>query len=406
MPRETRTIPGESGTAGLVPCRPPSLGTRSPWPARVPNGAVGAQFELYSHSPYCALGMRTRALLFLTVSGMLGPACMNTKKTEAQDPSPAPPSAQTVSAISGRPTVEVRPFRPTVDGKWAGNGISYGPYRKGEHPGREPHPSKENILEDLRILSKRWHLIRTYGWGKTAEDILEVIRDHDIPMLVMQGAWISKEQSKKENDEQVDGVIDLANRFPEIVVAVNVGNEIFVDWSAHRVEDPQVIIEYIRKVRAAVKQPVTVNDDYNFWNKPHSKAIADEVDFIGLHAYAFWNNKPFAEAIEWTEKTYKDIQALHPQHMIAYCETGWPTSRVRGDGSYEGGLVGMADEKNQKLFFEWYDPWVEKNQIVSLYFEAFDEDWKGGWDGENPGDKAEKHWGLYNVDRTPKDVVK
>jgi len=44
-------------------------------------------------------------------------------------------------------------------------------------------------------------------------------------------------------------------------------------------------------------------------------------------------------------------------------------------------------------------------QVVSFYFTSFDETWKGGFDGDNPMDKAEKHWGLFNSDRTPKQVM-
>lgn len=334
-----------------------------------------------------------------------GPAATPEANAESAASSEAAVAGAAPTPISGEPRIEVRPFRPMIDGKWVGNGISYGPYREGETPGGEKLPPKAHILEDLEILAHRWHLIRTYGWGETAEDILEVIRDHELPILVMQGAWISKHQTKEQNDEQVEGVIDLANRFRDIVVAVNIGNEIFVDWSAHRVEDLEPVIQYIRRTRAAIEQPVTVNDDYNFWNKPHSKAIADEVDFIGLHAYAFWNDKTIDEAAAWTDKTYRDIQALHPEHAIAFCETGWPTSRITGGDSYEGGLIGEANEANQRRFFEWYDAWVEENQVDSLYFEAFDEPWKGGWDGKNPAAKAEKHWGLYDVDRKPKAVL-
>ena len=43
--------------------------------------------------------------------------------------------------------------------------------------------------------------------------------------------------------------------------------------------------------------------------------------------------------------------------------------------------------------------------MISFYFEAFDEQWKGGFDGENPLAKAEKHWGVYRSDRTPKKVL-
>ena len=99
------------------------------------------------------------------------------------------------------------------------------------------------------------------------------------------------------------------------------------------------------------------------------------------------------------------IQQRYPDHLIAYCETGWPTSRVYGDGSYEGGLVGRAGEAEQKIFFDQYDAWVERNRVISLYFQAFDEQWKGGFDGENPMDKAEKHWGLYDSQRRPKQAL-
>ena len=286
-------------------------------------------------------------------------------------------------------------------GKWIGNGISYSAYRDGEGPDRSSLTSKENILQDLQLIVGKWKLIRLYGAGRQSERILEVIQDNHLPVKVMQGAWISGHQSKQENDTQVDGLIDLANRFPEIIVAVNVGNEIFVDWSWHKISDINSVIGYIRKVRDEIKQPVTVCDDYNFWNKPRSIKIAREIDFIGLHAYAFWNNKTIDDAMSWTESIYRDIQNRHPGYQIAYTETGWPSSRIFND-SYEGRLIGSANENNQKLFFEQYNAWVNENRVVSFYFEAFDEKWKGGMEGENPMDKAEKHWGVYYSDRTPK----
>jgi len=43
--------------------------------------------------------------------------------------------------------------------------------------------------------------------------------------------------------------------------------------------------------------------------------------------------------------------------------------------------------------------WSKQNNSTTFIFEAFDEDWKG-----DPGNPlgAEKHWGLYTVDREPK----
>ncbi len=315
------------------------------------------------------------------------------------------PSGEDETSVANTALVK-REFSPILDGNWIGNGISYGAYRDGEGPDNDKLTSKENILEDLQMVSKRWNLIRMYGSGQQSRNIIEVIRDNNLPIRVIQGAWVSEHQTQAENNEQVEGAIKLANDFPEIVVAVNVGNEIFVDWSWHRVKDMDKVIGYIRDVRSRIRQPVTVADDYNFWNKPQAKKIADEVDFICLHAYAFWNNKTLDIAMEWTESIYRDIQQRHPDHLIAYCETGWPTSRIYGDGSYEGGLIGKAGENEQEIFFDQYDAWVDQNEVISLYFEAFDEQWKGGFDGETPMDKAEKHWGLYNSDRSPKRALR
>ncbi|NNF51602.1 MAG: glycosyl hydrolase family 17 [Gammaproteobacteria bacterium] len=302
-------------------------------------------------------------------------------------------------------SITKREFNPALNGEWIGNGISYGAYRDGEGPG-QGLTSKAHILEDMQIIAGRWNLIRLYGSDPQAENILEVIEENDLPIRVMQGAWLDKHKTDAENDEQIRLAIEFANRFPDIIVAVNVGNEIFVDWSYHRIDDMDGVIEQIRQVRASIQQPVTVSDDYNFWNKPHAKKIANEVDFICLHAYAFWNNKTLDEAMAWTESIYRDIQSRHPDHKVAYCETGWPTSRVYGDGSYEGGLIGKAGEEQQEVFFDQYDPWVNQNQVISFYFSSFDENWKGGFDGANPMDKAEKHWGLYKSDRTPKQALR
>jgi len=46
--------------------------------------------------------------------------------------------------------------------------------------------------------------------------------------------------------------------------------------------------------------------------------------------------------------------------------------------------------------------WAKEMNITTFFFEAFDEDWKGNPD--NPMG-AEKHWGIYNINRTPKKAM-
>jgi exo-beta-1,3-glucanase (GH17 family) len=66
-------------------------------------------------------------------------------------------------------------------------------------------------------------------------------------------------------------------------------------------------------------------------------------------------------------------------------------------------IIGEASERAQKVFYDGYRQWLVDNHVVSYYFEAFDEKWKGGED--KPDGIAEKNWGVFRSDRTPKMAV-
>ena len=243
-------------------------------------------------------------------------------------------------------------------------------------------------------------MIRIYGSRGPGETILRIIRDNDMSLRVMVGVWIAPHDQvgkAAENDDEVTEAIRLANAFPEQVMAVSVGNESQVFWSGHR-SSRDKLIEYIRTVRAAVKQPVTTADDYNFWNKPESHAVADEVDFLLLHAYAMWNGKSLQESVPWTADTIDAIHKEHPELTIVMGETGWATELNPEGGEQATIIKAPAGEAEQKVFYEAFTSWAEKANQAYFYFEAFDEPWKGGDDPR----EVEKHWGLFNVDRTPK----
>ena len=313
-------------------------------------------------------------------------------------------SLPSISKVSTPPV-----FVPTLENKWIGLGISYGSYRDGESPVKNSISSEQDILEDMQILTSHsrisWNLIRMYAADAASEKVLQTIRKHNLPVKVMQGAWLEGSQTNTENEAQINQLIRLANEYDDIIIAVNLGNEIFVDWSAHKFSksDYPRYIQWIKRVKAAVNVPVTLADDYNFWNKPWSQEIAQELDYIVLHAYAMWNSKSLDEAVSWTQKTFLDIQLLHPTKQIALGESGWATSSISSNGD-ERLIIGEASEKAQKIFFGEYYQWLKDNQIVSFYFEAFDEKWKGG--AEKPDGIAEKNWGLYRSDRTPKLAIK
>jgi len=295
--------------------------------------------------------------------------------------------------------------------------VSYSGFREGQYPDRGSgavNPSADEILEDLGILARHgFRLIRLYDSGDNTRATLELIREHDLPLKVLLGVWLDAEFSNHEgcpwleepipaatlvanaarNDAEVERGIELARRFGDIVVAVNVGNEALVDWTDHMVPLENVIA-YVRRVRAAVEQPVTVAENYRWWAQ-HGAPLAAEVDFLGVHTYPVWEDKTIDEALAYTVENIESVRRALPGKPIAILEAGWPTIASE--------FGGRASEASQARHYAELRQWAASTNTTVFWFEAFDEPWKG--DPHDPRG-AEKHWGLFNVDRTPKEATR
>jgi exo-beta-1,3-glucanase (GH17 family) len=272
--------------------------------------------------------------------------------------------------------------------KWNGNAICYSGYRGTETPQKDVFPTQAEVFQDLKILEKNWHLIRVYGSDRHSADILEVIRKEKLGINVMLGVWLSGlPEAKAKNKQQVEMGIRLANEYPEIVVAVSVGNEALVSWSDHKMTEQQVIdtVQYVRK---AVHCPVTVADDYLYWSRADAKLV-DYIDFITLHTYPVWGKEDIGTGLSSTIRDYEAVHRAHPGRTIVLGEVGWPTYTVGEKHAPQAG-----DEKKQKRYFEEIVEWSRANNVTTFFFEAFDESWKGAG--------TEGHWGLFSEKRTAK----
>ncbi len=284
--------------------------------------------------------------------------------------------------------------RDTVDllgREWQGNAIAYSGYRTGQSPKTDVRPSQEQVEEDLRILARNWRLIRVYSPDRHGEDVLEIIRRENLDLRVMLGIWLDREPGyEPDNAEQIANGIRLANEYEDVVVAVNVGNEVLIEWTEHPVLEEQVI-RYVRQVREAVTQPVTVADNYVWW-RDYGATLAREVDFITMHTYPLWERKDIDEGLSYTIANYEEVRIAHPGKTIVIGEAGWATYT-------EGNLhvpYGGDEDKQQRYYRELTD-WARENQITVFWFEAFDEPWKGTG--------TEGYWGLFTVDRKAKPAM-
>lgn len=291
--------------------------------------------------------------------------------------------------------------------------ICYSGFREGQQPGGIT-PSYEEVKEDLLLLQPHWKYLRLYDCDEHAKTVLDVIIKERLDFKLMMGAYIGAEMNNfgcpwgggvyeqeeleanvKINDAKIQRLIDWANAYPEIIFSLSVGNEACVDWTDHYVPVSRVV-EFAKRVKQQAKQPVSFCENYVPWlNK--LKPLAEVVDFISIHTYPVWEYKHIHEAIAYTEDNYKSVANLYPLKPVVITEAGWATNS-NGRGIHPE----HVNEENQKAYFNDLMDWSEKNSMLTFFFEAFDEPWKGSPHPLEP----EKHWGLFRVNRQAKEAAK
>jgi len=294
-----------------------------------------------------------------------------------------------------------------------GNAICYSGYREGQNPHERKFPSYEEIREDLLILAGNWQYLRLYDCSPHAETVLNVIRDEALHFKVMLGLDMAAEMSnphcpwgadfsddvldtnRRANAEEVQRLIELASTFDDIVFSVSVGNEASVEWTDHMVP-VEALIGYVRDVKKAIKQPVTFCENYVPWTYK-LEPLAEQLDFIAVHTYPAWEYRSIHDALDFTRQNYQSVVDHYPGKPVVITEAGWTTAaNGRGIDPHN------ASEELQASYYEQLLEWTTAEKILTFVFEAFDEPWKGSPDPLEP----EKHWGLFDVNRRPKLVMR
>ncbi len=293
-----------------------------------------------------------------------------------------------------------------------GNAICYSGYRENQSPRTGAYPTHEQVAEDLGILAQNWDYLRLYDASTHADIVLEVIERESLHFRVMLGVDLAAElsnpgcpwgadfseetleENRRSNDGQVARAIALANRYPDLVFSVAVGNEAAVDWTDHLVPVER-LIDHARRIRRSVAQPVTSCDNYVPWWET-LEPLAAELDFISIHTYPVWEYRRVPEALDYTKQNYRSVAERYPDTPVVITEAGWTTA-----SNGRGIDPANASEELQAEYYAQLMEWTTAEKILAFVFEAFDEPWKGSPDPLEP----EKHWGLFRLDRTPKRAI-
>lgn len=272
------------------------------------------------------------------------------------------------------------PLDPPPGGKL--RSVSFAAFRDGQSPLTGVLPTPAQIEEDLKTVASQSASVRTYTSQEGMQILPELARKYGVTITM--GAWLSPMAEK--NDKEIASLIDLANRYPDVITRVIVGNEVLL----RRDLKVDQLIGYIDRVKAAVKQPVSYADVWEWWMK--YPELAPHVDYVTIHLLPYWEDVPASidGAMERIDFAYRSIAAKYPGKPILVGETGWPT-QGRARGPAVPGVVQMAQFTNGLIRL------ATKEGFDYNVIEAFDQGWKQALEGTVGG-----AWGLYDTRRNAK----
>ncbi len=277
---------------------------------------------------------------------------------------------------------------------WTGEivGFSYSPFRLGQDPTKGSFPTREQIDDDLTLLSGTVQAIRTYSVIRGQEEIPDLAAEHGLSVAV--GAWVGTDAERNHNE--IANLIKVARK--RNVVRVLVGNEALLRNDLPVGE----LIAKIRAVKKSIWKPVSTAEPTHIWVK-HPELVK-AVDYIGVQILPYWEGIPVEQAVDAVFDRLDELHKLYPDKPVVITEVGWPSRgkiipRKAYPGIAEAELAGEAVPSlvAQATFMREFLNRAKDADLTYYVMEAFDQPWKASEEGA-----AGSYWGIYNAERQPK----
>jgi exo-beta-1,3-glucanase (GH17 family) len=260
--------------------------------------------------------------------------------------------------------------------------VSYAPFRRGQSPLTGRFASPLEIEQDLALLKDRARAVRTYTSTEGLETVPRLAGKYGL--AVTHGAWLSQDRAR--NAAEVRELIGQANLHPGAVKRVIVGNETLLSGEL----TPEELAGHIRRVRGAIRQPVSYADVWTVWLK-HPE-LAREVDYITIHLLPYWEDDPVdvAGSMRHITAAYEQVSQAYPGKPILIGEVGWPSAGRSREGASPGRVM-------QARFIGALAALAERRKLDYNVVEAFDQPWKTAHEGTVGG-----NWGVMDAERRAK----
>jgi exo-beta-1,3-glucanase (GH17 family) len=255
------------------------------------------------------------------------------------------------------------------------HGAAYAPFGADQSPRRAQFPSKPELLADLDMLKREFHALRVYS-STEVPALTELAAERGF--AINQGAWLSADSSR--NEQEFAALIAMARTHPQIKDVI-VGNETLLRGELNQTQ----LVNYLRRARAALKQPVSTAENWDFW-LAHPE-IADEVDYLAVHILPYWEGVHAKRALAQAKQRLQELRKLYPNKRIVVAEYGWPSQGER----FQDAIPSVLE---QARFVRSFALELKKQGIDGFVMEAVDQPWKAEQEG-----RVGAYWGMFNAER-------
>lgn len=300
----------------------------------------------------------------------------------------APVPAAPVCAVREDARAAIQRLRETME---SSRFIAYQPTELKVIEGRLTRASAESIRADLVMLRPWFDGLITYGVLNGAERIPDIAAELGYRAVIV-GMW------NPGAEQEVANVLAAADRNPDLVVGIGLGNEMVLGGRA----EWRDLERFLRDVQnRAPYLPLAVTETFaRFLDDPEARGTLELMDFMLVNVHPVF--EPWFAHSEAPDRV-RFVLNVTERLADLFCgpilvkETGVPTGPAE---------LGYSPEAQRDFYRALEAALPPARRRAFAYFSAFDAPWRVHDFHPMPGHHPEEaFWGLFSDTREPKAVM-
>lgn len=271
-----------------------------------------------------------------------------------------------------------------------GRFIAYSPTSLSVVDGHVTDATPAGIRTDLELLRPKFDSLITYNAIHGAQQIAPLAAALKFRALII-GIW------NPFDPAEVEAALDAAQRFPQLVVGISLGNEMVFGQRS----DLAKLAALAARIRAqAPRLPLSTTEPFHIYQADAAAPLLASLDFLLVNVHPvfqpWFRGATDATAAQFVVNVTDELAARYCGPILVK-ETGVPTAPA-GEG--------FSSARQASFYAQLRRVLPPERQRAFAYFAAFDAPWRAqdatGVPGPHP---SEAYWGLFDAQRRPKPAI-